>query len=128
MGDGGARQPVDDVEALGWVLINGLFRVLPWFAILSLAYTNWSEPMVRHVAVKQVQSCKQQLLDADWDSLGRCSYCLAEMPKDLFSFVQACRQDGVSMQMPDYGRLSKMLGARDGVDSSQAEQDDMFER
>merc|ERR1719282_1653445 len=45
--EGGERRPEDDLEALGWVLANGMFETLPWFLHLSQCYQQWDWDMAR---------------------------------------------------------------------------------
>merc|ERR1719401_715229 len=60
--EGAARRPEDDLESLGWILAQCLYKLLPWFSTLQVAYENWHEPKRRQETVRQVRSLKQKLL------------------------------------------------------------------
>lgn len=114
--DGGRRIPEDDLEALGWVLVNGLFGELPWFERLSQAYPYWDSREIRLGAVSNVREAKLQLLEGGWDSHTGRWRKLNDVPDELDKYLKACRESGlaydaaVAGRRPDYGRLAALLG------------------
>mmetsp|Transcript_53119 Transcript_53119/g.139312 ORF Transcript_53119/g.139312 Transcript_53119/m.139312 type:complete len:556 (+) Transcript_53119:163-1830(+) len=114
---GGPRLPEDDLEALGWILVNGLMGDLPWFDGLSRAYEKWHYPDVRKIAVQQASEAKLQLLEGGWDSNSGCWRKLADVPEELDAFLKACRASAAEgnrgpptlRRPPDYGRLLALL-------------------
>uniref|UniRef100_A0A7S4VVV6 Casein kinase I n=1 Tax=Alexandrium monilatum TaxID=311494 RepID=A0A7S4VVV6_9DINO len=122
-GDGGERLPEDDLEALGWVLTNGLLGDLPWFPWLAAAYKDWDSQWTRHQAAKQVQSAKTHFLNGGWRALS--SRKAVKMPVELSGFIPACRPENAVPGKPDYTSLMALLGGSRDVGSEEAEQDDL---
>ncbi|CAK0831367.1 unnamed protein product [Prorocentrum cordatum] len=62
--DGGEPRPIDDVEALGWVLLHGMFGRLPWFDWLARAYKDYDwdadSKWSRVQAIRQAQLAKAE--------------------------------------------------------------------
>jgi len=125
-GEGGVPLPADDLEALGWTLLYGLFGALPWFRLLDEHYRlPEGEKEARSSAViALVQEAKAELLAYGWDSLGPSWAHLAEVPPELDAYLRACRATP-PLQRPDYGRLARLLGAREHLDTEAAELDDL---
>lgn len=127
-GDGGVPLPADDLEALGWTMVYGLFGDLPWIAWLA-EYSELSEDQQetrRNEIIHRVQQAKQRLLDWGWGSLGReWAGGREKVPPELDEFIRICNasHDAPELQ-PDYARLARVLGARQGLDVSEAEAED----
>merc|ERR1712113_881146 len=113
-----------DLEALGWLLASGLFQTLPWFARLTAAYPNWHEESIRQSAVRDTQQAKSTLLDHGWRPLGEWNYPLDEFPRELYRFINACRQV-VPPKRPDYVELSVLLGGHEDANAEEAEKEDL---
>uniref|UniRef100_A0A7S4VJ77 Casein kinase I n=1 Tax=Alexandrium monilatum TaxID=311494 RepID=A0A7S4VJ77_9DINO len=132
--EGGVRRPEDDLEALGWVLLHGLFGTLPWIPVLSDAYAEWSADDVREGVLGQVRRMKSQLLDymgtgsatraATWELKGLDWQKFAETPRELYQFFRVCQAESKYPQRPDYAALSALLGSSGELTSAGAEQQD----
>jgi len=125
--DGGERLPEDDLEAVGWVLLNGLAGALPWFEWLQAAYKDWDSKWVRQQATKQVQRAKTLILEEGWGALP--SKKTIAIPEELGRFLYACRQPGPegSRGKPDYECLLAILGGRRDLDPQEADRQDLLE-
>eukprot|EP00415_Alexandrium_ostenfeldii_P000585 UN0585 len=88
-----SREPVpeDDLQALGWVLLNGVFGELPWFRMLVGAYKDWDSRFTRDQMVRQAQQAKIQLLKAGWQSFGLTR---TQVPEELDQFIRVCCPEG----------------------------------
>mmetsp|Transcript_86159 Transcript_86159/g.238822 ORF Transcript_86159/g.238822 Transcript_86159/m.238822 type:complete len:634 (+) Transcript_86159:70-1971(+) len=124
-GDGGERAPEDDLEALGWVLMNGFFGDLPWFSWLSMSYKDWDSQWTRHQTLKQVQLAKAHFLKTGWRAFS-CRKSV-KMPAELANFIPACRPDGAEPGKPDYDSLLALLGGSKELSCEEAEQRDLGE-
>mmetsp|Transcript_16303 Transcript_16303/g.49235 ORF Transcript_16303/g.49235 Transcript_16303/m.49235 type:complete len:221 (+) Transcript_16303:3-665(+) len=123
---GARRRPEDDLEALGWLMVNGVFGDLPWFELLSKAYKTWDASRShRAKAIRRAQEAKLQLLDGGWSSLGDEWLHLASMPPVLDRYIRSCRSDQATGLRPDYAMLSELLGGRAGLSPFDAEQADL---
>jgi len=123
-GDGGEPLPQDDLEAVGWTLLNGLLGDLPWFSWLSAAYKDWESQWTRYQAVKQVQLAKTSFITkGGWKSF--CSRKGVKMPEELTSFFHACRPDGGATGKPDYGSLVALLGGKREQGTNKDEREDL---
>lgn len=129
-GNGWERRPLDDLEAVGWVLLCGLYDSLPWFTPLQEAYGGeWGSAQCRAAAVRQAQQQKRQLLQHGWQSFGP-PYCRnVPLPQDFRNFLRQCQVDGPCQSVargPDYEQLCVLLGGRDGeLGTRQAEAEDV---
>mmetsp|Transcript_37534 Transcript_37534/g.81519 ORF Transcript_37534/g.81519 Transcript_37534/m.81519 type:complete len:632 (+) Transcript_37534:80-1975(+) len=128
--DGGPRLPHDDVEALGWVLVYGLFGELPWCERLAEAYQVWHSPSCRMDALRDVQESKLQLLQGGWDShLGHWRQ-LADVPEELKLFMKRSyrsNSDEAIARPPDYAFLLGLLGdSAVGSSCMEAEERDLL--
>eukprot|EP00747_Dinoflagellata_sp_TGD_P028230 gnl/TRDRNA2_/TRDRNA2_133125_c0_seq1.p1 gnl/TRDRNA2_/TRDRNA2_133125_c0~~gnl/TRDRNA2_/TRDRNA2_133125_c0_seq1.p1 ORF type:complete len:442 (+),score=72.50 gnl/TRDRNA2_/TRDRNA2_133125_c0_seq1:54-1379(+) len=110
--DGGERRPEDDLEAVGWMMLNGCYQELPWFACLQDIYDNWKEEIQRHKAVKEVQRLKMLLLTSGWEKLGRDWNVLSTVPIALWEYLRESRQPVAQDQRPNYSQLLALLGAK----------------
>jgi len=132
--DGGVRRPEDDLEALAWVLLYGLFGSLPWVPVLSAAYAEWSVDEHREAVLRQVKRMKVQLLDyvgtgciaqqSGWDLGGLDWQRFAETPRDLYQFFRVCQTEVKPPQRPDYAALAALLGYDGSLTPMGAEQQD----
>jgi len=123
---GACRRPEDDLEALGWLMVNGLFGDLPWFDLLAKAYKTWDlSRSHRARAVRKVQEAKLQLLNDGWGSLGDEWLRLATIPPALDRYMHTCRSDRATGMRPDYAMLSELLGGREGLSLFDAENEDL---
>lgn len=120
-GDNVERLPEDDLEAVGWMLIHGLFGFLPWFDWLNVAYKAWDSKWVRVQVVKQVQRAKSLMLDEGWAPFGRRS---GKVPAEIVQFIYACRPEPLARSQPDYGALIELLGCGRDVPTQEAEKED----
>lgn len=123
--EGGERLPEDDLEAVGWVLLNGLTGALPWFEWLQAAYKDWDSKYVRRQATRQVQRAKMLILEEGWVALSKKPL---KLPEDLARFLCACRQprpEGRSL--PDYEGLLGVLGQEAGLAAGEADRRDLLE-
>mmetsp|Transcript_34441 Transcript_34441/g.73344 ORF Transcript_34441/g.73344 Transcript_34441/m.73344 type:complete len:154 (+) Transcript_34441:3-464(+) len=130
--EGGEPLPQDDVEALGWVLLNGLLGALPWFEWLSEAYKDWhgSSKWTRHAVIRQVQRAKAKLLEEGWVALGwREPVAMrAEVAAGkLLEFIKASRLEATSSKQPQYDVLITLLGGKVDLSSQDAEKLDLDE-
>eukprot|EP00408_Alexandrium_pacificum_P024460 CAMPEP_0171182112 /NCGR_PEP_ID=MMETSP0790-20130122/14602_1 /TAXON_ID=2925 /ORGANISM="Alexandrium catenella, Strain OF101" /LENGTH=625 /DNA_ID=CAMNT_0011647061 /DNA_START=49 /DNA_END=1926 /DNA_ORIENTATION=- len=119
--DGGERLPEDDLESLGWVLMNGLLGDLPWFPWLTAAYKDWDSQWTRHQAVKQAQAAKARFLEGGYRAFS--SRKLVKMPVELAGFIPACR--GAQAGKPDYAALFALLGGGADAAGDAAEKEDV---
>jgi len=127
--ESGERRPEDDLEALGWVLVNCIFDSLPWMPELSAAYPVWHDEEVRERAIRGAQRAKRQLLDDGWESLGAPGRHLEDLPSELYRYLQACRHEVELPQRPDYEFLALLLGGRlGGQDDLDAQEVDAQDR
>lgn len=137
--DGGKRLPEDDLEAVGWVLAQGLFGALPWFHGLAIAYCCWHDRRVQTDAVAHARGCKLQLLEKGWGCFeGEYWEKLKEVPKELDEYLKTCRESGLARaaqgddvaRRPDYEQLLKLLGAGDNAhrvgDRLKAEEEELW--
>lgn len=116
--DGGRRLPEDDLEAVGWILANGLFGELPWFERLGSAYPFWEDCVARVTAVMHARESKLQLMEGGWDSHSGRWQKLKDVPEDLDLYLKACRVSGLDNEKcppsagrrPDYMHLLTFLG------------------
>lgn len=132
--EGGVRRPEDDLEALGWILLHGLFGSLPWIPLLSAAYADWSVDEARESVLRQVQRMKSQLLDymgtgcvtqtAGWELTGLDWQKFVETPRELYQFFRVCQAEVKPPQRPDYAMLSALLGFDGNLTPMGAEQQD----
>jgi len=120
-GDGGERLPEDDLEALGWVLVNGLLGDLPWFPWLTMAYKDWDSRWTRYQVVRQVQRAKVRFLRGGWRVLG-CRRSI-HVPAELLSFIRGCCPPASGK--PDYALLTALLGGSAGFNRQEAEREDL---
>mmetsp|Transcript_15187 Transcript_15187/g.31793 ORF Transcript_15187/g.31793 Transcript_15187/m.31793 type:complete len:673 (-) Transcript_15187:122-2140(-) len=131
--EGGEPVPQDDLEALGWVLLNGLIGALPWFDWLVEAYKDWDSKWTRHAVVRQVQSAKTQLLEKGWMAMDwkEPATMRAEVAAGkLLDFIKACRLEVTSSKQPRYDLLISLLGGNVDLTTEEAEKFDLeeFER
>lgn len=126
--DGGERQPSDDIEALGWMMVHATFGVLPWVSELQEFYklTAIAQKVKMPSLVKAVQRAKSNLLERGWH------VCSAEyrrhyeaMPEPLNSFMQACRflPEG-EIGHADYKVLATILGSNGKLSDEEVEAED----
>jgi len=115
------RLPEDDLEALGWVLLTGLWGDLPWFPWLAVSYKHgdWSRSQVN----LQVQRAKRQLLDNDGQTRGWKRH--PPMPQELLRYLRACGQEASGQ--PDYDCMLEFFGGRSDLSSEEAEKQDLLE-
>lgn len=127
--DGGERLPVDDLEALGWVLVSGVFGELPWFSWLGELYSidrtsdAWKEESSK--VMRRVQEAKASLLNQGWDSLGCGWDMFTSMPSELDTFIHACQASSESQASLDYLELFEILGSDPDLGEEAAEEADM---
>jgi len=121
--DSRQRFPEDDLEALGWVLANGLLGPLPWFIWLAEAYRDWESKWTRDQTVRQVQRAKKQFLSNGWKASGWTSP--ARMPEGLVKYLRTCSVTVASGSKPDYSALVVLLGGKAGMNVEEAEQEDL---
>lgn len=124
--EGGERRPEDDLEALGWLLMNCMHSVLPWFAVLENAYESWHIPAKRVTAVKQVQSMKRAFMVDGWKSVG-FKWCEEQPPppEELLRFIWSSRVEVTPPERPDYAKLAGILGASPDLDADAAEAEEL---
>mmetsp|Transcript_132394 Transcript_132394/g.295177 ORF Transcript_132394/g.295177 Transcript_132394/m.295177 type:complete len:420 (+) Transcript_132394:87-1346(+) len=124
---GGERRPEDDLEALGWVMLNAVFQHLPWCHFLEKAYAQWHLEATRNLTVQQVAWTKRRLLDEGWDVFGEC--CLSQTPNELYRFLHSSRHEVTPPQRPDYEYLIILLGGKARSDTTwqQADEEDRLE-
>lgn len=115
------RRPEDDLEALGWVLLSGLFGELPWFEWLSLAYKSWDSKWTKRQVVKQVQRAKIKLLSEGWKAFGLKR---PKVPPELTQYILTCREANGSTS-PDYSALTVILGGSAGMTREEADKEDL---
>mmetsp|Transcript_79147 Transcript_79147/g.223790 ORF Transcript_79147/g.223790 Transcript_79147/m.223790 type:complete len:665 (-) Transcript_79147:81-2075(-) len=126
---GGEPLPMDDLQALGWVLVNGLFGTLPWVRWLQWAYKDWESRWTREQVVRQVQRAKSRLLESGWVAAGWPRG--AKVPEELDLFLHACWcKDGETegrgaMRAPDYSALLLLLGGSPELSEGDAEEQDL---
>lgn len=149
-----SREPVpeDDLQALGWVLLNGVFGELPWFKMLVGAYKDWDSRFTRDQMVRQAQQAKIQLLKAGWQSFGLTR---TQVPEELDQFIRVCCPEGSLPELagtqphesgsgdatedkdrssgaqggrrrgPDYSMLAGLLGSDTKLSQAEAEVQDL---
>jgi len=121
--DGGERQPEDDIEALGWVLVNGLLGPLPWFTLLNYECGSWSDAEARMEIIRQVQQTKLRFLEAGWEEAGQ----LMRVPDELAEFILMCRapKGEDEEEGANYSFFAALLGANEDLTVEEAEQEDL---
>lgn len=122
--DGGRRLPADDLEAVGWVLLHGMFGELPWYSRLAQAYAEWGDANLREVAVRAAQQEKLALVDGGFDSYSGAWRNLADTPAELQRYLKVCRTwsigeditsgSGRFVELREYDELCALLGAPAG--------------
>lgn len=112
--DGGVRLPHDDIEALGWILVNGLLGQLPWFITLSEAYKEWHNQQTRKKVVQIAQFTKRKLMFEGWEALGSVWKNFGQVPKELWVYLRTCEDDDVRDDRPDYAFFNRLLGGTGG--------------
>lgn len=141
-----SREPVpeDDLQALGWVLLNGVFGELPWFKMLVGAYKDWDSRFTRDQMVRQAQQAKIQLLKEGWQSF---NLTRPKVPEELDRFIRACCPEGSLPELagahsgasedktsstqagrrrgPDYSALLGMLGADAALSQAESDEQDL---
>jgi len=123
--EGRARRPEDDLEALGWVLVNGVFGELPWFEWLGAWYAQPGQTSFRFERVaRRVQGAKSRLLGEGWGSLGPKYAGLAGLPDELARFIRECQAPVEPPGLPDYARLAGLLGGLAHLPPGEAEASD----
>jgi len=128
--EGGEPLPQDDVEALGWVLLNGLVGALPWFEWLSEAYKDWKSKWTRHMVIRQVQRAKIRLLEEGWEALDwkePVTMRAEAATRKLLQFIKDCRLETSSSKLPRYDLLTTILGGNIDLSSEDAEKLDLDE-
>mmetsp|Transcript_41411 Transcript_41411/g.93384 ORF Transcript_41411/g.93384 Transcript_41411/m.93384 type:complete len:530 (-) Transcript_41411:6-1595(-) len=119
---GGNRLPQDDLEALGWMLAFGFCGGLPWCEWLLTAYdNNFKLKHVRENVIKRVTKAKIQLLQDGWTGFGD----KWKVPDNLDQFVRVCQNEDDITHLLDYGKLAKLLGAREHVSRKESELEDL---
>lgn len=127
--DRGEWCPEDDLEALGWTMVFGVFGEFPWFKTLQELYMTTATLVPQGVDVsemvetvrKQVQQSKASLIFEGWTSLGPSWSKLAQMPGELDRFMHACQIVAGPSRMPNYPYLHGLLGGRVGLSAEEAE-------
>jgi len=113
------REPYDDLESLGYVLVHGIFGDLPWFR-WTRGRNNWEE--TRGKDCERVRQVKITFLRGQWCSLGFEWIQLMKMPLELTKLLMRClfrpkAEDG----LPDYETLAELLGQScEAVEASEA--------
>jgi len=120
--EGGQRLPEDDLEALGWVLLNGLCGALPWFEWLGVAYKDWDSKWSRDHVLRQVQRAKLHLLSEGWEAFA--GKMAGKLPEEPATFIRACRHASTCGQ-PDYLSLISILGGDAGLSTQEADEEDL---
>jgi len=124
--EGGERLPEDDLEALGWVLLNGLIGSLPWFDWLAVSYSSWNDSRwCRDQVIKQVKEAKIRILEGDFKSFGWKHS--TKLPKELCKFIRMCNEEVVTQGHPNYGSLIELLGGDKELSAQDAECRDLEE-
>eukprot|EP00747_Dinoflagellata_sp_TGD_P114515 gnl/TRDRNA2_/TRDRNA2_171942_c0_seq1.p1 gnl/TRDRNA2_/TRDRNA2_171942_c0~~gnl/TRDRNA2_/TRDRNA2_171942_c0_seq1.p1 ORF type:complete len:220 (-),score=32.52 gnl/TRDRNA2_/TRDRNA2_171942_c0_seq1:3-662(-) len=123
--EGGPRRPEDDLEALGWMLLSGLFKELPWFDFLQTAYADGWQGESRDRAVTRAKEKKLQLLEKGWESLGYRWRSFEFIPDALLKFIRATRVPVSPPRLPDYKHLLAQLGGKNGLSQAEAEAEDL---
>lgn len=103
------RRPHDDLEALAWTMLHGLFGKLPWFHLTR--QVDWSDMNKRFEAVSQVQAMKERFLKEGVGFLGPDWNHLDTTPPGLWRFIQLCQPTKYLDEMPPYEELAKALGS-----------------
>mmetsp|Transcript_38723 Transcript_38723/g.120999 ORF Transcript_38723/g.120999 Transcript_38723/m.120999 type:complete len:491 (-) Transcript_38723:11-1483(-) len=102
------RRPHDDLEALAWTMLHGLFGKLPWFSLTRQA--NWSDHTQRFEAVAKVQAMKERVLKEGFGFLGPEWGHLHTMPQGLMRFLALCQPTKYLDEMPKYEELAAVIG------------------
>ncbi|CAK0892929.1 unnamed protein product [Prorocentrum cordatum] len=86
------RGPHDDLESLGWLLLHGLFRELPWTQWVQAAWSaNGVGEASMTPACQQVRLAKVALLELGHGAFEPRWAHLAELPADLCLYLRRCR-------------------------------------
>mmetsp|Transcript_113755 Transcript_113755/g.332221 ORF Transcript_113755/g.332221 Transcript_113755/m.332221 type:complete len:565 (-) Transcript_113755:46-1740(-) len=103
--DGGPRVRLDDVEALGWVLLHIMAGDLPWFDWIQ--EVEWSDKPARTELLQRVRQAKLDLLGTEFEHRYR------GLPAPLAEYLRLCHRslgtDPASVT-PDYHTLARLLG------------------
>jgi len=134
--EGLERRPEDDLEALGWTMVSGVFGELPWFRWL-LEFYELKESVCPGcvgapglegecaAVIERVRRAKECLLCEGWNSLGSEWDKFQNMPEELDGFMRACRAVAEPPARPDYALLAKLLGCSMDFISEGSERDDL---
>jgi len=130
-GDGEAPRPSDDLEALGWTMLAGLFGKLPWFPWLSVHYelSDREKQLCAKEVVQRVQSAKRRVLEDGWGVFGADFAHLADIPPALDAYLRTCRDfapPAGHSYLQLHRSLSRLLGGNvSTAELEQAELDDL---
>lgn len=141
-GDMGEWHVEDDLEALGWTLVHGMFGDLPWFKTLQDLYVlkaSKSTPAdviaeTTESTRKSVQESKAKLLTEGWGALGEpWTTTFASVPSDLDRFMRLCQAPApVPHALEHYASLAACLGGDEATamspEAEAAEERELRER
>eukprot|EP00411_Alexandrium_monilatum_P048337 CAMPEP_0175455450 /NCGR_PEP_ID=MMETSP0095-20121207/65020_1 /TAXON_ID=311494 /ORGANISM="Alexandrium monilatum, Strain CCMP3105" /LENGTH=570 /DNA_ID=CAMNT_0016756211 /DNA_START=28 /DNA_END=1740 /DNA_ORIENTATION=- len=104
---GGARVRLDDVEALGWMLLHIMAGDMPWFEWIQ--GVDWNDKPARSELMQRVRQAKIDLLGAGPESF-EARY--GSLPPAIGEYLRVCSRAGGQdpAAKPDYHRLARLLG------------------
>mmetsp|Transcript_20799 Transcript_20799/g.65000 ORF Transcript_20799/g.65000 Transcript_20799/m.65000 type:complete len:571 (-) Transcript_20799:148-1860(-) len=104
---GGQRVRLDDVEALGWMLLHIMAGDMPWFDWIQ--EVDWSDKPARSELMKRVRQAKMELLGEGPESFENR---YRNIPGAIAEYLRLCLRAGGSdpAGKPDYHSLARLLG------------------
>lgn len=122
MEDGCVREPYDDLESLGYILMHGMWGNLPWF---QWTRDRWEWEKTRDKDIEKVKRLKRTLLMGQFAALGVNWFHLTNTPRNLVLFLVTCMsRPKAKDRLPVYEELMGYLEA-DGGPAESAEAGDL---